>query len=126
MNIFDYLSKSCIKDDVEAASKEDAIDILLELHEKAGNIKNKSEFRKAVISRDDELSTALENGIAIPHAKSDEVLRPALARLKLKAPIEWNGKNVSEVYLLASPSDDEHIKMLSALASTLQNGENDV
>lgn len=126
MNINDYLFESCVKDDVEIASKEDAIDMLLELHEKAGNLNNKNDFKKAVLKRDGELSTALENGIAIPHAKSSAVNRAALARLRLKAPIIWDGRLVSEIYMLASPDDKAHINMLSALAQALQNDENNV
>lgn len=126
MDIYDYLSKACTKDDVEIASKEEAIEMLSELHEKAGNIKNIKNFKEEVLKRESELSTELSFGVAIPHAKSKNVLRPALARLTLKEPIEWDNRRVSTVYLLASPDDKTHIEMLSALAESLQNGEDNV
>ena len=126
MNIEEYLNENCIKYGVEAASVADAVDLLSELHLKAGNINDKERFKADVLRRESETSTALLSGIALPHAKSPCVIRPALAKITLKAPLLWGGKEVGTIYLLASPDSASHIKMLSALADALQNGENKV
>ncbi len=126
MDINDFISKNCVKNDAEIANMDDALDILLDMHKNAGNIRSRAEFRADVLKRESELSTALDFGIAIPHAKSAAVLRPSLARLSLKAPIKWGNKDVKTVYLIASPDDKSHLEILSALADSLQNGENNV
>ena len=126
LDINDYLFENCVANDVEVASKEDAIDLLIELHRSAGNLSSSSDFKKAVMKRDSELSTELDGGIAIPHAKSKAVKRPSLAKLKLKRPVKWDSKLVKEIYMLASPDDESHIKMLSDLADALQNGSDNV
>lgn len=123
LNIKDYLFEKCIKNDVEISSKEDAIEMLVELQNSAGNLKNKEEFKNEVIKRENELSTSL-GCVAIPHAKSETVKRPALSKIKLKKPFKWDGNSVNEIYLLASPDSNSHIEMLSVLAEYLQNGEN--
>ena len=104
----------------------DAIDMLAELHFSAGNISDKEEFKRDVLRRESEMSTAILNGIALPHAKSPCVLRPSLAKITLKSPVMWSSKSVSTVYLLASPDEEAHIRLLSALADSLQNGDNNV
>ncbi len=126
MNVYDYLNESCIKNDVEISSMEDALDILAELHFNAGNISDKELFKSEVEKREREMSTALLEKTALPHAKSSSVIRPAIAKITLRTPISWNGREVSRVYMLASPDDSSHIKMISALADSLQNGDNNI
>ena len=126
MNLNAYLSESCIKNDVEIASMADAVDLLAELHKKAGNITDKEKFKAQILEREEIMTTAIIPGIAIPHAKSELVLRPALAKITLKKPVKWNCRNVSTVYMLASPDSASHLKMLCALADSLQNPPNNI
>ena len=105
---------------------EDAIDMLSELHLNAGNISDTALFKSEVLRRESEMSTAILKDTALPHAKSSAVIRPAIAKITLKAPVLWNNSEVKTVYLLASPDDSSHIKMLSALADSLQDGENNI
>ena len=100
----------------------DAIDMLVELHCSAGNISDKETFKSEIFERENEMSTALLKGIALPHAKSPCVIRPAVAKITLKSPVDWNNRKVSTVYMLASPDDNAHIRLLSALSDSLQNG----
>ncbi len=105
---------------------EDAIDMLSELHLNAGNINDTALFKSEVLKRESEMSTAILKDTALPHAKSSAVIRPAIAKITLKAPVLWNNSEVKTVYLLASPDDSSHIKMLSALADSLQDGDNNI
>ena len=102
----------------------DAIDILIDLHCSADNVNDREAFKRAVLSRENEMSTALVSGIALPHAKASCVKRPALAKITLKTPVKWHDETVGTVYMLASPDDSAHIKMLSALADYLQSEGN--
>ena len=68
MRITDLLKKESISLNRVLASKSDAIDALIELHEKAGNLSDKDAYKKAILAREAQGSTAVGNGVAIPHA----------------------------------------------------------
>ena len=70
MRITDLLKKESISLNRELASKSDAIDALIGLHEKAGNLSDKDAYKKAILAREAQGSTAVGNGVAIPHAKT--------------------------------------------------------
>lgn len=70
MRITDLLKKESISLNRVLASKSDAIDALIGLHEKAGNLSDKDAYKKAILAREAQGSTAVGNGVAIPHAKT--------------------------------------------------------
>ena len=70
MRITDFLKKESISLNRVLASKSDAIDALIGLHEKAGNLSDKDAYKKAILAREAQGSTAVGNGVAIPHAKT--------------------------------------------------------
>ena len=125
MNLKDYISDKALLYEAEAADMNGAIDLLVDLHESAGNLNDREKFRQAVLRRESEQSTLLCEGIAAPHAHCDAVKRASLACIRLRAPVSWHGKEVSRIYMLASPDSKAHLELLSALADALQNG-NDI
>ena len=68
MKISELLKKEAVKLNTSASDKNDAIDQLIELHYTAGNVTDKAVFKKAILAREEEGTTGMENGIAIPHA----------------------------------------------------------
>ena len=79
MRITDLLKSTAIELNVSVASKDEAIDRLIALHEKAGNLKDAAKFKDEILKREAHSSTAIGEGIAVPHAKSAAVKAPALA-----------------------------------------------
>ena len=111
--------------DVKAASKED---ILLEMSEYAkslGFIRNTEEVYEAFKARELEYSTGLQDGFAIPHAKTDAVLVPTVLYARSEVVLDWetfDDNGVKHVFALLVPKKDAgttHLVMLSKLATAL-------
>ena len=81
MRITDLLQKQAIDLHVAASSKQDAIDKIVSLMVKTGCIKDEETYKNAVIAREEEGTTGIGEGVAIPHAKTDAVEKPALAAM---------------------------------------------
>ena len=81
MRIVDLLNKDSILLGGSPKSKSEAIDMLVELQAKSGNISDLEEYKKGILAREEKGSTAVGEGIAIPHAKSEAVKAPSLAAM---------------------------------------------
>ena len=113
MNLKDLLDSSLIET-ATADTKQQAIDTLLGMMHRRGCIADLDAFRKEIYQREAEFSSDISPYLSIPHAKSPEVLRPAVAAMRTK--------DNRTVFLIASNDDNEHIKTLSALAEALLEG----
>lgn len=122
-DITKFLSPKLIKIDMQAEDKNAAIEELAELLYKEHVLKDKANYIKNVLEREAQVPTNLENGVALPHGKSDAVLRPAVAIGISKRGIRFEeGSPVSRViFLIAMPNDadDTHITLLSGITSRL-------
>lgn len=81
MRIVDLLSKQSIQLNASPKSKAEAIDMLIELQVKGGNIADREVYKQGILAREEKGSTAVGEGIAIPHAKSEAVKAPSLAAM---------------------------------------------
>lgn len=118
------LTEQLIELNLKGQSKIEVIDELIELLYNAGSISNKDVFKQDVLTREEEGMTGIGDGIAIPHGKSDAVLKTSLAIGISKNDIDWDSidaKPVGIVIMLAIKSYDKtaHIKLLSKVASSL-------
>ena len=84
MRITDLLDKRSISLDAVCASKSDALDQAVALMVKSGKINDEEAYRKQVYLREEESTTGIGEGIAIPHGKCDAVTKPGLAAMKIK------------------------------------------
>ena len=121
MRITDLLDSRSIDVNGAASSKEDAINKMVELMCKSGKIRDTAEYRKRVFAREEEGSTGIGEGIAIPHAKCDAVSRPGLAAMVVKDGVEFDaldGEPVHLIFLIAAPDTKEnvHLDVLSKLS----------
>ena len=80
MRITDLLKKEAIELGVSVSSKEEAIDKLVGLMDKAGNITDKEEYKQGILQREEMGTTAIGAGIAIPHSKNKAVIRSVFNR----------------------------------------------
>ena len=89
MRITDLLAPEAIELGVSVASKPDAIEKLISLHEGAGNLNDVQAYREAILAREAGGTTAIGEGMAIPHAKTDAVAKPALAAITVPEGVDY-------------------------------------
>ena len=125
MRICDLLKKAQIDLGAAVRNKEEAIDRMISLAEKSGAIRDREEFRQAILEREKLGSTALEKGICVFHAKSEGVERPVLCAMTLTEGIDcgsMDGKPTDFCFMIGVPKDSEiHLKVLSQLLEGLMD-----
>ena len=125
MRITDLLKKESISLNRALASKSDAIDALIELHEKAGNLKDKEAYKKEILAREAQGSTAVGYGVAIPHAKTWAVAKPGLSAITVPAGVDYeslDGNPSNLLFMIAAPEDGNlHLEVLSRLMTLLMD-----
>ena len=127
MRITNLLDKNAIMLNAGISDKNEAINALIEMHDKAGNLSDKEKYREGILAREAESTTAVGEGIAIPHAKSSAVKRPGLAAMTVPEGIEYgapDGKPSNLLFMIAAPEDgDLHLEVLSRLMTLLMDLE---
>ena len=128
MRVIDLLKENAIALNLKPASKDELYDRLVELHGKAGNISDPEQYRADLRRRDAEGPTAIGDGVAIPHAKSEAVKAPGLAAATVPAGIDLDaldGNPSDLIFMIAAPKagGDVHLETLSRLTVMLMDGE---
>lgn len=127
MRIVDLLKKKSIMPGAKLSTKADAIDLMIRLHDEAGNLADKEEYRKGILAREEEGTTAVGEGIAIPHAKSAAVKQAGLVAITVLEGIDYqapDGKPSTILFMIAAPEDgDLHLEVLSRLMTLLMDME---
>lgn len=126
MRITDLLNQENINLEGNVTNKQDCIEQMVELMATAGNISNQEAYQQAVFEREELSTTGIGEGIAIPHAKSDAVLRPGLAAMVIPDGVDYDsidGQLVTLVFLIAAPNskDNVHLDVLSNLSMLLMD-----
>ncbi len=121
MRITDLLDKRSILLDASPKSKPETLDTAVELMAKSGKIKDIEAYRKQVYAREEESTTGIGEGIAIPHGKCDAVIKPGLAAMVIKDGVDFDsldGEPVRLLFLIAAPDtkDNVHLDVLSKLS----------
>lgn len=125
MRIVDLLNKESIMLGGSPKNKSEAIDMLVELQVKGGNIADKDEYKKGILAREEKGSTAVGEGIAIPHAKSEAVKAPSLAAMTVPEGVDYEALDDEPsnlLFMIAAPNDgDVHLEVLSRLMTILMD-----
>ena len=121
MTLIDLLTEEVVKVPMQASTKHDAFRELIEVLKKAGRIDDAEAVFRDVVARDDVMSTALENGIAIPHAKTKEVHQLVMALGVSDKGIDCSsldGEPTKIFFLVLAPPDQSgpHIEALAEIA----------
>ncbi|AGK99177.1 PTS sugar transporter subunit IIA [Clostridium pasteurianum] len=124
----DMFSKERVNFNLKADSKEGAIDELIEILYEDGKVTNKDELKKAVIKREEEFSTGIGMGIAIPHGKCSAVKEATITFGLSKEGIDYQSmddKPAHLFFLIAVPeeSSDVHLRALSEISRKLMHTE---
>ena len=128
MRITDLLDARSILLDASPKSKSEALDQIVDLMVKSEKINDKEAYRKQVYAREEESTTGIGEGIAIPHGKCDAVTKPGLAAMVVKDGVDFDsldGEPVTLMFLIAAPNTEEniHLDVLSKLSVLLMNEE---
>ena len=128
MKITDLLDARSILLDTSPKSKSEALDQIVDLMVKSEKINDKEAYRKQVYAREEESTTGIGEGIAIPHGKCDAVTKPGLAAMVVKDGVDFDsldGEPVTLMFLIAAPNteDNIHLDVLSKLSVLLMNEE---
>ena len=125
MRIVDLLRPEKIALGAAAADGEAVIDLLVDLQNRDGCLTDQEAYKKAITAREAQASTAIEMGIAVPHAKSNCVAFPSLAACILKRGVDYgamDGQPSDLFFMIAAPADgDLHLEILSHLMVLLMD-----
>ena len=126
MRITELLDARSIRLDASPRSKKEALDMAVELMAASGKIKDVDGYRKQVYAREEEGTTGIGEGIAIPHGKCDAVDKPGLAAMVIRDGVEFESLDdepVTLLFLIAAPNtkDNIHLDVLSKLSMLLMD-----
>jgi len=110
MKIRDLLAAESIELNGKVTGKKEALDAMVDLMAKSGKINDVEVYRKGVYAREEESTTGIGEGIAIPHCKSDSVSRPGLAAMVVPEGVDFDsldGEKVNLIFLIAAPNTKE-------------------
>lgn len=128
MTTKEMFSKDRVCFDLKASTKSEAIDELIDILVRDGKIGDREEFKKAVLKREEEFSTGIGMGIAIPHGKSSAVKEASIVFGKSEKGIDYDSmdeKPAHLFFLIAVPeeSSDLHLRALSEISRKLMHTE---
>ena len=126
MKIRDLLAAESIELNGKVTGKKETLDAMVDLMAKSGKINDVEVYRKGVYAREEESTTGIGEGIAIPHCKSDSVSRPGLAAMVVPEGVDFDsldGEKVNLIFLIAAPNTKEnvHLDVLSKLSVLLMD-----
>lgn len=126
MRIVDLLSKESITLNASPKSKSEAIEMLVDLQVKGGKIADREEYKAGILAREEHGSTAVGEGIAIPHAKNKGVKAPSLAAMTVPDGVDYEALDDEPsnlLFMIAAPVDggDIHLEVLSRLMTILMD-----
>ena len=128
MRITDLLSKESIKLNLSSKTKPEVIDEMVDLVDASGNLNDKQEYKEAILAREELSTTAVGEGIAIPHAKTKAVKKACLAAGITKEGIDYeafDGSLSNLFFMIAAPdgANNTHLEVLSRLSTILMDAD---
>lgn len=128
MKIADLLAKESIDLQAKVGSKAEALEHLVTLMAKSGKLADEAEYKRCVLAREEEGSTGIGEGIAIPHAKTNSVKAPGLAAMIVSEGVDFaslDDQPAKLFFLIAAPDteDNVHLDVLSRLSTLLMDEE---
>ena len=126
MRIVDLLKKDAVALNAKVSSKDEMLDLLIDLHEKVGNIADKKQFKEGIMKRESEGPTAIADGICIPHSKNAAVKEPGIAAITVPGGVDCDaldGQPSNLFFMIAAPAEgsDVHLEALSRLSTILMD-----
>jgi PTS system fructose-specific IIC component len=126
MKISEFIDPKGIKLQVACADQNEAIDQLISLHSSVGNLNDEAGFKEAILAREAKGSTAIGNGIAVPHGKSSAVSKAGVTAITCPTGVDYkalDGNPTNLLFMIAAPEGaaDTHLEVLSKLMTILMD-----
>lgn len=125
MRITDLLKREGISLGVKPKNKGEAIETLVALHEKCGNLSDTAAYKQGILAREEMGTTAIGMEVAIPHAKSEAVKAPALTAITVPAGVDYgapDGAPCKLIFMIAATTDgDVHLEVLARMMQMLMD-----
>lgn len=120
----DVITLDCINIDLKGQTKSEIIDEMVDILYNNGKLNDREEYKKEILKREAQSSTGMEEGIAIPHGKTDAVKIPTVAIGISKKGVDYeslDGKHSHLFFMIAAPanSNNSHIELLSKITTLL-------
>ena len=124
MKITELLNIKSIDLDAKVNNKAEAIDYLISLMDKSGNLNNKDEYKKGILKREEQCTTGIGDEFAIPHAKTSSVTKAGLSAMVVKNGVDYesmDGQPTKLFFMIAAPDSENnvHLDVLSNLSTLL-------
>ncbi|ABR47052.1 putative PTS IIA-like nitrogen-regulatory protein PtsN [Alkaliphilus metalliredigens QYMF] len=128
IKIVDLLNEKGIQLNLKAKNKEEVLKELIDILEASGQLSNRDDFERAVLERENNFSTGIGMGVAIPHGKSNGVKEASIIFGRSEKGIDYQSMDEAPAYiffLIAVPADsnNEHLNVLSQLSRSLMHSE---
>lgn len=128
MRISELLSLQAIDVNASVASKAEAIDYMTRLMEKSGNLNDREAYKKGVLAREEEGTTGIGEGIAIPHSKCAAVKHAGLAAIVVRDGVDYESLDdepADLIFMIAAPETgaNVHLEALAKLSTILMDTE---
>ena len=125
MRITDLLKKQSIALSVSVKDKSEAINTLVDLHTRSGNLNDAAVYKDGILAREQMGTTAIGMEVAIPHAKSEAVKAPALSAITVPNGVDYgapDGQPCKLIFMIAATTDgDVHLEVLARLMQMLMH-----
>ena len=125
MRITDLLKREGISLGVKPKNKGEAIELLVALHEKCGNLSDTAAYKQGILAREEMGTTAIGMEVASPHAKSEGVKAPALTAITVPAGVDYgapDGAPCKLIFMIAATTDgDVHLEVLARMMQMLMD-----
>ena len=128
MSLLKYLTLDTVAVDLQGATKQEIIESLLDILMRTGKVKDRSSALTAILDREKKMSTGMENGIAIPHGKTDAVDELVAAVGITKNPVDFDAldKQPSRIFIMTLSSSQRtgpHIQFLKEISELLRSAQ---
>jgi fructose-specific phosphotransferase system IIA component len=129
MKLTQLVTKDLIKLNLEGLTKEEIMEEMIEMLDRAGVLEDKEKYKQSLYRREEEGSTGIGFGIAIPHGKSDAVKKTSVAFGLKRSGVDWDsldGETAKLIFMIAVPTQnagDEHLKILQLLSRKLMDDD---
>ncbi|TSB47396.1 PTS fructose transporter subunit IIABC [Alkalicoccobacillus porphyridii] len=123
MELIDILTKDQIILNLKGTNQDDVINELVDKLAENNLTSDPVSFKKAIYKRENEISTAVGYGVAIPHAKSKSVTKPTILMGRTLHGVDYGGQHTNLIFMIAAPENasDEHLSLLSKLSTFLMS-----
>lgn len=128
MKITDLIKKDTIILNLNSSTKSDVIDELVDKLDSAGRLNDKDEYKKDILKREEQSTTGIGDGVAIPHAKSSAVKNPSIVFGRSQEGIEFEAldEELSNLFFMIAASEgahNDHLETLSRLSTLLMDSK---